>query len=639
MKKILLRTLCLTAALPVVQIVSCGYKAQGEYVTNITSPFFSQLQSMCFDQQLKNINLWNKFVEVFRTHEDTKPDAGPNWRCEFWGKMMRGAVMCYKYSHDEQLYGILTQTVNDLLGTQDEMGRISTYDINNEFHSWDVWGRKYVMTALLHYYDICKDDGLKDRIIEALKRHADYILDRIGPEEEGKIPITNTGYRQWKGLNSCTIIEPMVNLYEVTKDKKYLNFATYIINTGGVSEGNMIEAAKSKTAPWLMPVKKAYESMSFFEGVYRYGKVVHNQSLIDAALNYFSMVAEQEITVIGAGGWEEEQWHNGVEFQTLSHTGQGHPYRFGQETCVTVTWMRILNILYEEMRDFKYYEQFANSAMNAFLGSLNVHGQKIAGVDDVFPFDTYSPLCNEPRGINGGGVVKFLEPLKETDPKEYGCCQCNAPVVVGLMGLNYCRPLRDKLYLNEYYDGTVNGDETQIKVSGNYLVNGKANVEVSSTSNVRLMLRIPSWAHNPVVKVNGKTKDVKPGTYGYAGVLNKINTIEVDFNPQLELKKMNDKMYFTYGPYVLAYDEFQNTWLQPGDIGSFNMQIENVQMDGIQQLAAEDDEFVRFSVPFKWGDSVQTLILTNYSSAGRHAYYSEDETVRDMVNVFFRNDY
>lgn len=88
---------------------------------------------------LKEREQWKKFVHVFKEHEDVK-DAG--WRGEFWGKMMRGASLCYYYSRDEKLYDVLTETVKDLLQTQDDAGRISSYDEEHEFCGWDMWARK-----------------------------------------------------------------------------------------------------------------------------------------------------------------------------------------------------------------------------------------------------------------------------------------------------------------------------------------------------------------------------------------------------------------------------------------------------------------------------------------------------------------
>ena len=108
------------------------------------------LTSFINQEQLLNEKLWNTFVKVFRYHEDSNDLA---WRSEYWGKMMRGACLCYQYQNNKQLYKVLEKTVKDLLSTQDHLGRISSYTIKNEFKGWDMWGRKYVMTGLLHFLE------------------------------------------------------------------------------------------------------------------------------------------------------------------------------------------------------------------------------------------------------------------------------------------------------------------------------------------------------------------------------------------------------------------------------------------------------------------------------------------------------
>ena len=75
-------------------------------------------------KQLKNPKTWAKFVEVFTENAD---DADLGWRCEYWGKMMRGASLIYTYSKDEELYAVLEDAVRALLRTQRPDGRFSTY--------------------------------------------------------------------------------------------------------------------------------------------------------------------------------------------------------------------------------------------------------------------------------------------------------------------------------------------------------------------------------------------------------------------------------------------------------------------------------------------------------------------------------
>ena len=101
---------------------------------------------------------------------------------------MRGACLCYQYSGNGELYKTLEETVIDLLSNQDKLGRFSTYTINKEFQSWDMWGRKYVLTALEHFYEICKDPLLKAQMLKAMKSHTDYIISKVG-NKEGQIDI------------------------------------------------------------------------------------------------------------------------------------------------------------------------------------------------------------------------------------------------------------------------------------------------------------------------------------------------------------------------------------------------------------------------------------------------------------------
>ena len=177
------------------------------------------------DNQLKRRISWQKAVEVYETREDSLDEF---WRGEYFGKQMRGAALVCEYTKDEELHEILTDTVKALLTKQDELGRFSTYTVDKEFRGWDMWSRKYVLVGMLYYLRICKDEGLKATIIEACKKHLDYILSKIG-KGEGKIEITSTS-SWWGCVNSCTILEPTVEIYKLTGEKRYLDFAEYIIS-------------------------------------------------------------------------------------------------------------------------------------------------------------------------------------------------------------------------------------------------------------------------------------------------------------------------------------------------------------------------------------------------------------------------
>ena len=75
---------------------------------------------------LKDDSIWDKFVQVYIDKSDIDDNG---WRCEYWGKMMRGACTCYYYSQDKALFKSLTLAVEKLLKVQDEFGRFSSYSL------------------------------------------------------------------------------------------------------------------------------------------------------------------------------------------------------------------------------------------------------------------------------------------------------------------------------------------------------------------------------------------------------------------------------------------------------------------------------------------------------------------------------
>ena len=100
------------------------------------------------DFDINRPELWKRFVRQFR---GTPDDHDYGWRCEYWGKMMRGSCFVYQYTKDETLHQILTDTVKDMLTCIDADGRISTYSVEKEFTGWDLWGRKYVLLGMQYY--------------------------------------------------------------------------------------------------------------------------------------------------------------------------------------------------------------------------------------------------------------------------------------------------------------------------------------------------------------------------------------------------------------------------------------------------------------------------------------------------------
>ncbi len=459
--------------------------------------------TFAIDEQLLDTELWMRLESQFVP--GIAPDDDGGWKGEFWGKMMRGACMVYSACGCEKLYSELEASVKRLLANQDELGRIATYKPENEFFGWDMWSRKYVMLGMLYFADICRDDELVKTILAAMERHADYIIDRLG-EGEGKIDITSTSWI-WGGANSCSILEPMVRLYEYTGKQRFLDFASYIVNRGGSSVLNIFEAALNKKLPytWGRWATKAYETMSCFEGLLHYACAVKSEKWLTAVKNFVDMIAETELTLVGSAGCAHELFNNAsvTQFDT-TYTGQM------QETCVSVTWMKLCRQMLCLTGESRFADYMERTGYNAWLGTLNRdHTPKNCGM----VYDSYSPLYMNVRGKGIGGL-RILN-----DFWINGCCVAIASAGAGMLGTLPVMQSEDGLTVNSYAQGSctaaVSGKSVSLSMRTAYPAKGFVafTVETEEDTEFTLRIRIPVWSRETSLTLNGESIPCVPGTY------------------------------------------------------------------------------------------------------------------------------
>ena len=481
------------------------------------------------DLQLRSPETWRLFAEQFRIDSDEE-DAG--WRCEYWGKMMRGACFVYEYSRDEALYAVLQQSVLDLLETQDQWGRISTYPVDREFDGWDLWGRKYVLLGLQYFMEISGDEALNRRILHSLCAQVDYLISKIGP---GKKCITKLT-RHWRGLNSSSILEPIVRLYSLTGNQAYLDFAGYIVDCGFTDVANLIELALEKELRlYQYPVTKAYEMTSCFMGLLEYYRITRNEKHFRAILNFADLILEDEFTVIGSAGCTHELFdHSAVR--------QANPHRGGstqQETCVTVTLMQFFHQLNLITGDPRYMDAFEISLYNGYLGAVNTHGAADRAARKEYPdleiepmpFDSYSPLT---PGIRGNGIGGFR---RMRNGKYYGCCVCIGPAGIGLAMKSAVLAARDGVVVNLYEPGRVTlplmgGGEVSLELRTDYPACGHVEITVDTNcpDEFEILLRNPGWSENTTLRLKGLAM---PECRGYLSLRRHWQSgdrIELDFD-------------------------------------------------------------------------------------------------------------
>lgn len=508
--------------------------------------------------QLLDAHLWERFIAQFREQKD---GTNNGWRGEYFGKMLRGGCLTWQYTRSSTLYRMLEKVVMTMIDEQEESGRISSYSRETEYGQWDLWSRKYVMLGMEYFYDICRNERLKARILRCVMRQADEIMRHIGAEK-GKKSITDTGV--WGGMNGCSILEPYVRLYRMTGKAVYRSFAEYIISIGFCADANLIELVNSGVEPYRFPQVKAYEMMSCFEGLLEYALLMGREDYIETVVKFADSIHRTDVTVIGCCGCTHELFDHSTEKQT--------EYRDGimQETCVTVTWMKLCFRLLQVTGEQRFADWIEQSALNAMSGAVNDFENKTMSSDSnslvprygqnnvALTFDSYSPLVHSGRGRLTGGYQMISE------NENYGCCACIGSAGTAIANLYGVLAAEDGIMLNIYQTGkavlsTPKGQKVAIRFSSKLPKSGKVTISLMQTKpeQYALFLRIPSWSKKSYVRINEEeVKEIAES--GRYFVLDRTwkdgDRVTLQLDVAARAQELDGKFAIVKAGYVLARD-------------------------------------------------------------------------------------
>ena len=453
------------------------------------------------------------------------------WRCEFWGKVIRPAITYAFVTGDLELRKLIDDSVADILSSQTPDGCISSYPREQQLSGWDLWGRKYALLGLIRYYELLNPDPT---VLQACCRALDYLISQVGPEGTD---ILKCGWHN--GLAASSILGAVVALWRLSGEKRYYNFARYIISRGCSGLGNIYECCDLGLGPAVLGNGKAYEMTSCFQGMAELALLEDAPSLKETVVKYYKAVLEQEIFITGTGGAKDicgEFWYNGSLRQTRSDCGA-----LG-ETCVTVTWMRYCLRILELTGDSSVADVIERSLYNALLGAWAPDGTNWVHAN--------------PTPLTGGGYKKCADDqIKRGFGTPYGgndCCRAQGPEGFAVAAEFAVMESSDTVTVNMF----ESLDSDTLKIRGNYPAEPRAEITFTDTETKCLRLRTPEFLKS--VKFNGKSVDFAPGVYlELPHIPCATDVIELEFDFSLREISSPCSTGFTAvmrGPLVLAED-------------------------------------------------------------------------------------
>jgi len=493
--------------------------------------YLGEKVDLCISERIKKQDVQH-LIDPFKTRNETRL-----WQTEFWGKWILSAIASYEYNHDPEMLKIIKNAVSGLLATQTPDGYIGNYSPEAQLQHWDIWGRKYTMLGLLAYFDISADK----KALDAAKKLADHLLTQVGPDHAD---IVKTG--NYRGMPSSSILEPMVLLYRHTNEKRYLDFAKYIVAQWETADGPKLisKAAEGVDVADRFPFpktwwswdngQKAYEMMSCYEGLLELYRITGEPTYLKSAELAVQNIIDTEINVAGSGTAFECFYHGGQR--------QAEPTYHTMETCVTFTWIKLCHNLLRLTANPMYADQIEKTVYNALLASMKFDGSQIA---------KYSPL----EGMRHEG--------EEQCGMHINCCNANGPRAFALLPKLALMTAGNEVFVNLYSQSSASvqlNPKNKITVSQTTTYPESEQIEITVQAEkpeaFTLALRIPEWSTQTSITINGRpVEGIKSGTY------NKISRewksgdkviLKLDMSGRLII--LNGHQAIMRGPVLLARD-------------------------------------------------------------------------------------
>jgi len=465
-----------------------------------------------------------ELINVFSKESRNKNEKN-DWYGEHGGKWLYSAAIAVERNNDEQLKSLLFRTADYLIGTQEHDGYLGTYsparriiNKNATTHgtSWDVWNLSYMVLGLLEVNKYFPNEKYSD----AAKKIGKLFLETFG---DGKADITNYGTR--KGMSATIILEPIVELYKVTKDKRYLDFAEWVIRKIEEKEGfRIISESLKNTDAENIGDGKAYQLIWNLAAIAKLYQVTNNDNYLKAVENGWQNIAGFHLTESG-GPWGGI----GKHLECFNKKGYWSPYGF-VETCSIMAWIQLNREMLRITGQAKYAQEIEKSAYNALLGAQFPNGTD-------WCYHSFSNGSRHMAHFNdccpSSGSLSLEELPQLIYSKRENGIACN-------------------LYTESEASVSLSGAGlVRISQKTDYPFNGAIQITLSpeKQSEFPFFIRIPDWASSAGIKINGKPVDSGNLAIGEFFLIRrtwgKNDIIEINFPVEL---KVRQKQEYTNAP-------------------------------------------------------------------------------------------
>jgi len=412
-----------------------------------------------------------------------------DWYGEHAGKWLCAAALAVRRTADPALSASLRRVADYLVSRQDRDGYLGTYAPPRRFmcrqatgprtwdgapvqRTWDIWVHSYLILGLLEAGRALSEQSY----VAAARKIGDLCWKAL---TEGGIDITTLGNHH--GLSATVLLDPAVELYFATTDKKYLALAELILRQANDSPAlALLPQALQGTDAAFIGTGKAYQLCWMLAGLAKLHRATGRADYLRAAQLQWESIRAHHLT-LGGGPW------GGVGHRSrevFNAPGFFSPHGL-VETCSTFAWIQLNRELLIITGEAKYADAIERSAYNDLLGAQAPDGSN-------WCYYSYP---------NGRRVFTTY----------WRCCKSSGPWALEELPAIVCGATQDGgIAVNLYGPGhatlsSPNAGLVRLEQKTRYPLDGAIEITVNPERAARfaLHLRIPAWAEGATLRING----------------------------------------------------------------------------------------------------------------------------------------
>lgn len=470
-------------------------------------------------QVYENDTLSHAFLnfEIAAGYKEGRHRGAPFHDGDFY-KTLEALVSVYATTKDPRYYDELERIIKVIADAQRADGYIHTSTIikqrNNpedavEFEdrmNFETYNMGHLMTAASLHYRITGQTNFLNIAIKATDFLVEYHKDATAEQAQNAICPSH-----YMGV---------VEMYRTTRDERYLELAEKMINIRGmIADGSDHNQDRIPFRQQREAVGHAVRANYLYAGVADLYAETGEDSLMLALESIWQDVVSKKLYITGAtGALYDGVSPNGTTYNQpiiqQVHQAYGQAYQLPNISAYNETCANIGNVLWNHRMllvtgDSRFADIMELSLFNSVLSGTDLGGTNFnytnpLRVDDDLPFEFRWSKERQPYISKSNccppNVVRMI-----TESHNYAYALSNKGLIVNMYGSNR---LKTKL---------LDGTDLEVKQETDYPWDGsiKLEVEKASGSPFAIDMRIPAWANNAEIKVNGEKieNNAVSGTY------------------------------------------------------------------------------------------------------------------------------